>query len=541
MSKPGAALPVSTWLVLLAMATLIVGALLPVLIFAFAADDTGAVIAALGDPVIWRALRFTLWQAGLSTVLSVVFAAPIAFALHDRGPFPGRRLILQLFALPLALPQIVAVLAIIALYGQSGWFNALAGHVDLQMPSIFGLTGILLAHVFFNLPLAVRVLVAALDGMPKEYRLLTAQMNLSLADRVRIVHWPAARAPLMQAATLIFMLCVTSFTVVLTLGGGPRATTLEVAIYQALTFDFDLARASTLIALQLLVTALVAAVLSRSGAPATSGETLEPGRHPSGLGGLGLPGLLLIVGPAVLFVALPFVAVIANGLTANLVEAIARPITRQALATSVILALLSGLVAASAAWALAQGVASRSAARRHRGTPSPFENWLTTAPSLVLVLPPLVLAAGWFLLLRQFVDPFSAGPVMIVAINALMALPFAARLVFPAVITHHQRHDRLCAQLGLGGWSRFWTIDFAVLRAPLAAGFGFAMALSLGDVSVIALYGSRDLVTLPSLILQNMGSYRSTEAQALALVLCVLTAIIMLGSDRIGGRKRIRS
>ena len=54
------------------------------------------------------------------------------------------------------------------------------------------------------------------------------------------------------------MLCLTSFAVVLTLGGGPRSTTVEVAIYQSLRFDFDPARAVMLALLQLGLCMLVA-------------------------------------------------------------------------------------------------------------------------------------------------------------------------------------------------------------------------------------------------------------------------------------------
>ena len=49
---------------------------------------------------------------------------------------------------------------------------------------------------------------------------------------------------------LVFLLCMTSFAVALTLGGGPRATTLELAIYQAVRFDFDLGRAAWLALIQ---------------------------------------------------------------------------------------------------------------------------------------------------------------------------------------------------------------------------------------------------------------------------------------------------
>jgi len=62
---------------------------------------------------------------------------------------------------------------------------------------------------------------------------------------------------------LVFMLCLTSFGVVLTLGGGPRSTTLEVAIYQSLRFDFDPAQAIVLALLQLALCTLVALITLR--------------------------------------------------------------------------------------------------------------------------------------------------------------------------------------------------------------------------------------------------------------------------------------
>jgi thiamine transport system permease protein len=58
-----------------------------------------------------------------------------------------------------------------------------------------------------------------------------------------------------------FMLCFASFAVVLTLGGGPWATTIDVAIYQALRLEFDIARAVTLAGVQLTACLLLSAVL----------------------------------------------------------------------------------------------------------------------------------------------------------------------------------------------------------------------------------------------------------------------------------------
>ena len=54
------------------------------------------------DSYLWRIARFTLVQALLSMLLSVALAIPLARALHAHPAFPGRAMILRLFALPLA-------------------------------------------------------------------------------------------------------------------------------------------------------------------------------------------------------------------------------------------------------------------------------------------------------------------------------------------------------------------------------------------------------------------------------------------------------
>jgi hypothetical protein len=53
----------------------------------------------LANPYYRGVIQFTLWQAALSTLLSIGFALPIARALARRGDFPGRALLLRLFML----------------------------------------------------------------------------------------------------------------------------------------------------------------------------------------------------------------------------------------------------------------------------------------------------------------------------------------------------------------------------------------------------------------------------------------------------------
>lgn len=527
----------SAFVALAFLALLVIGALIPVIVFGFTGTGGQAqtVWATLTEPYILRALRFTLWQAAWSTLLSVVIAIPVAIALHEDKTLPGRTWLLRLFALPLALPQIVAALALVALYGRNGLVADGFAALGLSFPSIYGLTGILIAHVFFNAPMCVRFVLAALDTMPPEYDRLASQLDMKAPARIRLIYWPTMRRALLSAAALVFMLCVTSFTIVLTLGGGPRATTLEVAIYQSLTFDFNIARAVTLTAMQLAVTGFAVWLLSRLGATAATGATINRHHRTSFAGGNTIAkraASLSIVVPVALFVLTPFAVIVVKGLAASPFAVLAKPGPFDAMMTSLTLGFAASIITVALVLALGTGAARLMVKRRAIGAPSRLETLFTEAPALVLVLPPIVLAAGWFLALRPFINPYAAGIYLVVAINAAMALPFAARLLLPAIQAHMSRTQALTAQLGIVGWAKFRLVDWPVLRRPALLAGGFAMALSLGDVGVIALFGSRDLQTLPWLILQNMGSYRSDDGAALALVLCIMTSTLMLIADR---------
>ncbi|MEL6922175.1 MAG: ABC transporter permease subunit, partial [Pseudomonadota bacterium] len=314
----------------------------------------------LQEPVVQRAFRFTLIQAVLSTALSLMLAVPVLLALRDMRSARAASALRVLFALPLVLPQIVAALAIIGVFGQNGWASVVIGAAGLGWPSIYGLGGILLAHVFFNMPLAVRVFDQALNALPPEYDKSAAQLGLSNWQRFKLIEWPTIRSAVGGVATLIFLLCATSFTIVLILGGGPRSTTLEVAIYQALTFDFDIARAILLIILQLLLTGVVAITLAprtlgdggSSGFGVASGHLLRyrmAGTQPAS-------GVSLVIRFSALgFVGLPFAFLWIDGLVTNPLSVWMRSAVIDAVLTSVAIGLTSSLVACVLALAMVSG------------------------------------------------------------------------------------------------------------------------------------------------------------------------------------------
>ncbi|MBZ0163457.1 MAG: thiamine/thiamine pyrophosphate ABC transporter permease [Notoacmeibacter sp.] len=501
-----------------------------------AAGDLEGALGAV-DPYMLRVARFTLWQAALSTLLSVIPALFVARAFFRHPRFPGRRFAIRLFALPLAIPALVAALGVLALYGRAGIAApALAWLSGDSWSGIFGLSGILLAHVFFNLPLATRLFLEALDAVPDDRWRLASQLSMGARPTFRIVEWPALRAATPGIAALVFMLCATSFTVVLTLGGGPRATTMEVAIYQALRFDFDPARAVALTALQVTLTALIVVAIARLGAPFAqeTNITISPRRYLA-------PGWLetllnaVTLSAAIAFVAGPIAATVIAGLSADLARLAGDPAVHRAVATSLVLSFLSGLVALALSFALVRS-RQRLEAARQGGAPGLVERLSDNGASLILVVPAVVIGAGWFILLHYFVNVFAVAPVMVVAVNAAMALPFAMRALRPAHDAAAARHDRLAASLAVTGFARLRLIDWPALRGPALTAFAFAMALSLGDLGVIALFGSDSVQTLPYLLLARLGSYRTADAAGLALILATMCLTLIFAAERMKGK-----
>lgn len=518
--------------VALAFITALVG--LPLIALVSYADFS-ELVTPFSDPWLRRVIVFSWYQALLSTLLSIGLAIPVSRALSRRSHFAGRQLLLKLFSVSLIVPTIVAVFGIVAVYGKSGWFNTLLEQVDgASLGSIYGLGGILLAHVFFNLPLSVRVLLLALDSIPQSNWKLASQLGMSRWERFRLLEWHVLKLQLPGLSLLVFTLCFTSFAIVMTLGGGPRATTIEVAIYQALRFDFDLGSAVTLASLQLLfclMLMLLATVFQRSdllvafsGVPAQRFER---------------DGLILrvvdslVIGLAFLFVLLPLGAIGVSAINASLINVLVHQSTLRAIVNTLWVAVLSGLLATVLGCCLIQSSRHLSVRLgRHLGARS-----LEMAGLVVLIIPPLVLGTGLFLLLRPYADVFSIALVLVVLVNALMGLPFVLRVVAIPAAQNLRKHDRLCASLGMSGIQRLRLVEWPVLRKPLGLAMAIASALSAGDLTVIALFGSERMTTLPLLLYQRMGSYRMLEASATALVLLVICiGLFWLIERLIGGR-----
>jgi len=482
-------------------------------------------VGGLGAAPLWQdaylrhVVQFSVLQAGLSTLLSLGLAIPVARALHRRH-FPGRGLLLRLFGISLVLPVIIALFGLVAVHGQQGWLPRLLGSAGIQTGSyLYGLGGILLAHLFFNMPLAARWLLFALEAVPAENWRLASQLGMKSGALWRLLEWPALRGQLAPLASLIFVLCFSSFTTVMALGGGPGATTLEVAVYQALRFDFELDTAAQLALWHLLLCGAALALHHQLAAP-TPGQQHRslPASRPDTRHWLGLAIDCFWLSLALLLFIPPLLAIVSSGLKPQLWQAL----TSRQLWASLLTSLQIGLGASLLACALSLGLLFSSRHLRQRLGRPHAATLLESSGSLILLIPTAVLSTGLFILLLPVADVFGLGFWLVMLLNGLACLPYTVRTLQPALQQAVVRYDRLAMSLGLQGWSRWRYLEWPLLRAALGRAMALAAIFSLGDLGAVAMFGSDELQTLPWLLFQQLGSYRLDDAAATALLLLLL-------------------
>lgn len=155
---------------------------------------------------------------------------------------------------------------------------------------------------------------------------------------------------------------------------------------------------------------------------------------------------------------------------------------------------------------------------------------------LILAMPGIVLATGFFLLLNATVGLPDAPDGVVIFANALIAIPYALKVLENPMRDIAERYTRLCGALGISGWNRLWLIERRALKRPLAQALAFACILSIGDFGIVALFGNADFRTLPFYLYQQIGSYRGADGAVTALILLLLCLSLFTLMEKLPGR-----
>ena len=496
-----------------------------------------------------RVLLFTFYQAALSTLLTLLLGLPAAY-LFARYEFRGKSLLRALTAVPFMLPTVVVAAGFSALLGPRGLLSTLFPLFSFNF--IGTLTAILIAHVFYNTTIIIRVVGNALSSLDPKLEAAARSLGADPTRVWRNVTLPLLRPALLASSLLVFLFDFTSFGVVLLLGGSQFAT-LEVEIYLRVLRLPNLPLAALLSVIQLVCTILFSILYSRFAsrsviqtAPRSAQANI---RNPKTLREkIFVSTFILLLSTFFLLPlsALPFRSLfrieadrgqrgeVQYGFTTDYYTELFVNRRGSVFYVPPIQATINSLGYASATVVLSLLL----------GFPAAFA--LAKPTRLERVLDPLImlpLGSSAVMLGLGFIISYGTwltSPWLVPLAHTLVALPFVIRALQPAIASIPARLRQAAASLGASPVEVWKNIDLPILRRATLAAATFAFTISLGEFGATLLIARPEYPTIPVAIerfLSQPGGLNYGQAMAMAtlLMLLTMTSILLIEKFRIPG------
>jgi thiamine transport system permease protein len=481
---------------------------------------------------------------------------PAAY-LFGRFTFKGKNALRIASTLPFILPTVVVAAAFNALMGPDGWLNLLLmnvfGWADPPLKILNSLPAILLAHVFYNTSILIRVLGAALAQFDRRLEHAARTLGASPWQTFRHVTLPNLLPSFLSAILLVFLFDFTSFGVILMLGE-PRFSTLEVEIYIQTVQFLNLPVAGLLSFLQLFFTMAVSLILLRIG-HMDFAIPVMPRMRAENMRAVRLPGERLFAATIILILlvllilpvaALVLRSVLVDGAVADAGQAAGQVLSLkyyrelfinrrqsyffvppvQAILNSLRFALLSAATAIALGLLLAYGLRRSTSMNR--------------VIELVMLFPlgtsAVTLGLGFYVFFLRGVSSARWVPWLIPMAHALIALPFVLRVIQPVLRSIPQNLRWAAATLGASPAGIIRHVDLPVLWRALATAALYAFTISLGEFGATSFLGRPDLPTMPIAIfryLSRPGALNYGQAMAMAVIILLVCTVSMLTLDQL--------
>jgi len=525
----------------------------------------------LGDSFALRlvaVLRFTFFQAFASTLLTLIIGLPLAF-LFAHYRFPLKPALHALTAIPFMLPTVVVAAGFSALLGPRGWLNlalALLGAPPIQFIGTF--QAILVAHVFYNAIIVIRVVGAAWVLLDR--RLAQAASSLG-ANPVQVffrVTLPLLRPSILAAGLLVFLFDFTSYGVILLLGG-PKFSTLEVEIYIQAMHMLNLPAAALLSLLQLLCTlafsVLYSRYVTRLAVPVKPVE--QPLKPPKTIAERLFAFSLSVF--ILLFFLLPLLALPIRSVSrlesARGERVQITPVLTTAYYTELFVnrhgslfyvppveAARNSLVYAGLTVVLSLAFGFPAALALSR--PGRLAHWADPLLMLPLGASAVTLGLGYILTFNRslsalfpfpihsplFQSSILTSPWIVPLAHTTIALPFVIRNLQATLATIPNRYREAAAVLGASPFQVWRRVDWPILSRAVVSASAFAFTVSLGEFGAASLLARPEYPTLPTAIfrfLSQPGGLNYGQAMAMATLLMLLTGLFigLIERERVTG------
>ncbi len=440
------------------------------------------------SPVYARILWFTTWQAAVSMLLTVLLALPGAY-IFARYRFRGKNILQALMTVPFVLPTVVTAAAFRALLGTNGLVNRmLMSLFELQTPPIVidqTVYFFLLAHIFYNYSLVVRIVGGFWAGLDPDLRSAAKMLGASPWQTFYRITLPLLLPAIGSAALLVFIFCFTSFGVVLILGG-PGYATIEVEIYRQAVQMFNLPMAAALSLIQIAVNFALMwiyaklDVQSKTGFYTESAKSIEP-----------LPSTFvkrIWVGANIVFMvallATPLIALIArsftgeNGATLVYYTALFTTQARSVFFVEPISAVANSIGFAVAAMIIAVilGLAASIFLSPSKRRGKSFWDALIMLP---LATSAVTLGFGYIITLNKPPLNLRDSIALVPIAHALVAFPFVVRCILPTMRQIPESLREAATMLGASP-ARVWKhVDLPIITRAILVGAVFAFSISM--------------------------------------------------------------
>jgi thiamine transport system permease protein len=514
-----------------------------------------------------KTLWFTIWQAALSTLLTLALALPTAH-VFARYHFPGKSLLQGLTTIPFVLPTIVVANAFAALLGPRGIVNeSLMALFQFDTPPLqlqHSLGMILLAHIFYNYTIVLRLVSGFWANLDPRLAEAGQMLGVSPWRAFRQITWPLLMPVMTAAALLVFIFCFTSFGVILILGG-PRFATLEVEIYRQAVNLFNLPLAAALSFIQIVFIFALMMIYTRLQTRTTRPLTLQsqqsiqrvPQNWRERLWVWGNISLM------VTFLGAPLAALILRSLTVaghlslNYYHALIIPIPQnqslffvppsEAITNSLIfaiatvfLATLLGLLAAISLTTKSKMASTGHSVQNLKSKIQNLQSLFDPLFMLPLTTSAVTLGFGYIITFDKSPLNIRTSPVLIVIAHTLVALPFVMRSLLPALRSIQPALREAAAVLGASPVRVWREIDLPIAGRALLVGAVFAFTISMGEFGATVFIARPDTPTLPVAIFRFLGqpgalNYGQALAMSTLLMLVCAIGFVVIERFRMGG------
>lgn len=507
-------------------------------------------------------LWFTFWQASLSTLLVLVLALPGAY-VFARYRFRGKRTIRAFSLLPFVLPTVVVANAFLALLGPRGTINSwFIAWLNLEKPPIqlqYSLWMILLAHIFFNYSVAMRIISDAWQNLSPDLgdaaQMLGARPGKVFWQVTFPLLWPSIGA----AAVLVFIFCFTSFGVILILGG-PRFATLEVEIYRQTVNLFNLPAAAALSIIQIVFTFFFLWFYTRTQSKRNfyinlvSSKSIEiPVKTVKDY--LVVYGNLLLI---LILLGLPLLALVGrslsgtNGFTTRFYTELF--VNRQnslffvppseAILNSIGFAVITLFLAVGLGFISTTLLTRKDRKKGSSTSPKQRLGRITQRILDPLFMLPLATSAvtlgfGYIIALNKPPLNLRQSLILVPIAHTLVAIPIVIRTLLPAVRRINPRLQEAAAMLGAQEHEVWLHVDWPLIRRAILIGAVFAFTISMGEFGATVFIARPQTPTMPIAIYRFLGqpgalNYGQALAMSTLLMLVCALGFVMIERFRLG-------